>query len=100
MVAAVVTMENDIQFATGALNTFVFTLTGSAVYDLSTYRPKGFKIISITANFASATNVDATNGIVVDVSNEKVSVYTGTSVETEAFSLSAVALAKKSGGSA
>jgi hypothetical protein len=92
-----VTLQNPIHHATGALSTFVYVLTGSWTYDLTV--PRGYKVIGILANFSSATNVDANNNIVADVAAKNVKVITGSgSDETAAFGVTAVAFAKKTGG--
>jgi len=96
VLAQVVTFVNPIHYATGALSTFVYALTGSAAYTLSI--PIGYEAIGIHADFAAATNVGAAFGIVTDVARTKVSVYNGAAVETTLpFALTAIVFAKKSG---
>jgi hypothetical protein len=84
---------NRLQFVTGALNTFVFNLTGDAEWDLKL--PEGYTPIGILANFAAATNVAADNLIITSVADLTVKVYVDTSVETADFSVTAVVFAKK-----
>ena len=92
---ATITLQNPIHYATGALSTFVYSLTGAAEYTIE--RPKGYKVIGISASFASATNVGADNLIVTDVTNITVKVYAGAILETEEFAINAVVFAMKSG---
>jgi hypothetical protein len=94
VLSAKITLKNPFRFATGALSTFVYTLTGSAVYTFDIQ--KGYEVIAIHPDFASPTNVDSAFKLVTDVANTNVSVYNGSSVETTlAFSLTAIVLAKK-----
>lgn len=95
-----VVLQNPIHFATGALSTFVYALTGSAAYTIE--RPKGYKVIGISASFADDDNVEAKYVIVTDVANIKVLVYDGTPPtaiieNTDAFAITAVVFAMKSG---
>jgi len=98
---ATVTFENDKFYVTGAISTFVYTLTGSALYtDLTT--PPGYSVMGIVANFgytAGDTALAGTENIVTDAANKAVKIYTGSVLVTSGtYTLTAVAFAKKVGG--
>jgi hypothetical protein len=88
--------SNPKLYVTGAISTFVYACTGTAEYVLDV--PVAHEVIGIFANFASPTNVDASNWIAVNNSAKTVTVYTTTSIETAAFGLNAMVVAKKAGG--
>ncbi len=98
---AVETLNNDKMYVTGALSTFVYTLTGSAVYDALTV-PAGYSIIGINANFGKTvgdTALAGTENIVVDPANKLVKIYAvDEQVLTGTYTLHVAAFGKKVGG--
>lgn len=98
---AVETFENDKMYVTGALSTFVYTLTGSAVYDALTV-PAGYDLIGINANFGKTvgdTALAGTENIVVDPTNNLVKIYAVDSqILTGTYTLHVTAFGKKVGG--
>lgn len=98
---AVETFENDKMYVTGALSTFVYTLTGSAVYDALTV-PAGYSIIGINANFGKTVGDTALTGsecLVVDPANKLVKIYAvDEQVLTGTYTLHVAAFGKKVGG--
>lgn len=99
--AAKITKNNPLHYVTGALSTFCYTLTGSAVYD-ALPTPAGYEVLDILANFgytAGDTALAGTENLVTVASTKKVHIYKIASlVPTGTYTINVVAFAKKVGG--
>ncbi len=95
------TVNNEKMYVTGALSTFVYTLTGSAVYDALSV-PAGYSVIGINANFGKTDGDTALTGseaIVVDPVNKLVKIYANDDeVLTGTYTIHVTAFGKKVGG--
>jgi len=103
------TLVNPKHYVTGAVSTFIIVLTGSASYTLTSVIPPAHEVIAINAvqEFTSGTDADRPIGdtawtsnfsFLADVPNKKISVVSGTVIQSGTFSLRAFVTAKKAGG--
>ena len=72
------TLENEHLFATGAINSFVYTLTASSATETFTLSIlDGYTVIGIFTEFAATTGVTAATMVTTDVTNNTVTLTDG-----------------------